>query len=179
MIGVVHKDVISSLVTVAHAAKLRVAAVDNNAFAFQRALPDVDAVLDVGLNDSRLHIFAGRFPVSRRFATGGAAFTQAVALGFGTDDGSGEATLDLLVADVAHALVDFRADGLGDVRTIALVGNGSRLSELTSMIERAAAVRVGPGTLDPGVSRTLPPDVVRAASPDWCLAYGLALWAAP
>jgi hypothetical protein len=65
------------------------------------------------------------------------------------------------------------------VRNIALVGNGSRVPGLAEMIERAAGVRVGPAELDPSVSRTLPADVVRAASPDWCLAYGLALWSAP
>jgi Tfp pilus assembly PilM family ATPase len=80
---------------------------------------------------------------------------------------------------VANALVECRAEGLGDVRNIALVGNGSRLSELAALIERATAVRVRPGTLDPTVSQALPPDVLRAAAPDWCLAYGLALWSAP
>jgi Tfp pilus assembly PilM family ATPase len=65
------------------------------------------------------------------------------------------------------------------VRTIALAGNGSRLNELPAMIERATAVRVHAATIDSGVSPALAPDVLRAAGPDWCLAYGLALWAGP
>jgi len=191
IIGVVRKDLVSSLVSVAHAAKLRLTAVDNNAFAFRRALPGVDAVLDVGVSDSRLHVFTGPFPIERRFSTGGAAFTQAIAQAFGSDEataqrrkhthgiaGCAEGALDMLVADVATALVECRADGLGDVRSIALVGNGSRLNELAAMIERATAVRVRPGAFDPAISQTLPPDVLRAAAPDWCLAFGLALWSA-
>jgi Tfp pilus assembly PilM family ATPase len=191
VIGVVRKDVIASLVTLAHAAKLRVSAVDNTAFALRRVLPDADAVLDVGLNASRLHIFAGRFPSGRLISSGGAAFTRAIAQALGSDEataerrkhthgiaGCGEGTRDILIADVANALIDCRASGLGDVRNIALVGNGSRLNELPEMIERATAVRVHAATLDAGVSRALPPDVLRAAAPDWCLAYGLALWSA-
>jgi len=192
VIGVVRKDVISSLVSLAHAAKLRVTAVDNNAFALRRALPGVDAVLDIGLNESRLHIFAGRFPIGRRFDTGGAAFTSAVAQAFGTDTataerrklgfgiaGCADATRDALIAEVANALVECRAGGFGDVREIALVGNGSRSSELPALIEAATGVRVRPAILRPEVSTTLPPDILRAAAPDWCLAYGLALWTQP
>jgi Tfp pilus assembly PilM family ATPase len=192
VIGVVRKDVIGSLVSFAHSAKLRVAAVDNNAFALRRALPDVDAVLDIGLDDSRLHIFTGRFPIGRRFTTGGAAFTKAIARALGCDletaerrklthgiAGSGESARDALVADVASALADCRSAGYGDVREIALAGNGSRLSDLCAAIERATAVRVRPAALAPDTSPTLPPDVLRAAAPDWCLAYGLARWTQP
>lgn len=191
VIGVVRKDVISALVALAHAAKLRVTAVDNNSFALRRAVPAADAVLDIGVADSRLHVFAGRFPIGRRFAIGGAAFTRAVSDALGCDEtaaerrkrahgiaGCGEGERDAFVADVANALVELRAEGLGDVRTIALVGNGSRLPDLAETIERATAVRVGFATLGPGVSQALPPDVLRAAAPDWCLAYGLALWGA-
>jgi Tfp pilus assembly PilM family ATPase len=192
VIGVVRKDVIGSLVSLAHAAKLRVAAIDNNAFALRRAQPDVDAVLDIGLEDSRLHIFTGRFPIGRRFPIGGAAFTQAVARALGCDlataerrklahgiAGCGEIARDALVADIASALAKYRSAGLGDVREIALVGNGSRLTDLPAAIERATAIRVRPATFSSDTSQTLPPDVLRAAAPDWCLAYGLARWTHP
>jgi Tfp pilus assembly PilM family ATPase len=192
VLGVVRKDVIASLVALAHAAKLRVAAVDNVAFALRRALPDVDAVLDVGVDDSRLFVFTARFPIGRRFSVGGAAFTQAIAHALGCDlataerrkvthgiAGSGESVRDLLVAELANALAECRSAGFGDVHEIALVGNGSRLSDLPAMIERATAVRVRPAALAPDVSSSLPADVLRAAAPDWCLAYGLASWAQP
>jgi len=45
------------------------------------------------------------------------------------------------------------------------------------VLERALAIPVRPGSLvTPRCS--VPADVVRAASPDWALAYGLALWSA-
>jgi Tfp pilus assembly PilM family ATPase len=192
VIGVVRKDVIGSLVSLAHTAQLRVCAVDNNAFALRRALPDVDAVLDIGVDHSRLHIFTGHFPIGRQLPVGGAAFTQAIARALGCDlataerrklthglAGCGEAARDLLVADIANALAECRSAGFGDVREIALVGNGSRLGDLPASIERAAAVRVRPAAFAPEISPTLPPDVLRAAAPDWCLAYGLSLWTQP
>ncbi len=191
VIGVVRKDVISSLVASAHAAKLRVAAVDNSAFAFRRAIPDADAVLDIGLTQSRLHILSGSVPIGHYFFGGGAALTAAIADSLGTDEitaerrkhthgiaGNAGNAIELLVEDIANALVEFRTSGYGDVRSIALAGNGSRLHELPARIERATAVRVAPATLVPAISSTLPPDVLRAAAPDWTLAYGLALWGA-
>lgn len=191
VIGVVRKDVIGWLVTLAHSAKLRVAAVDNDAFALRRALPDVDAVLDIGLTDSRLHVFTGEFPIARRFATGGVAITQAIAQSIGSDEdtaerrklalgtaGGAEHERDTLISDVAAALAECRSQGLGDVRTIALAGNGSRLSELPALLESATGARVSLAELSAAISPLLPPDVLRAAGADWALAYGLALWSA-
>ncbi len=62
------------------------------------------------------------------------------------------------------------------MRTIALVGNGARLSGLADALERAVQIPVRLGMLAGGAACALPPDVVRAAAPDWGLAYGLALW---
>ena len=44
------------------------------------------------------------------------------------------------------------------------------------MDSRSVAIPVRLGALPGDVSPGLPSDVVRAASPDWGLAYGLALW---
>ncbi len=191
VLGIARADAIAAVNAAAKTAKLRVTAIDNDGFALRRALPGVDAVLDIGRDASRLHVFTAAIPVERRIGAGGAAFTGAIARAFGCDDASAErrkqafgiagcadGELALLVADVANALVDFRVDGIGDVRSIALTGNGARLSGLAELLERATAVRVRPAALDPTISRTLPPDVLRAAAPDWCLAYGLALWSA-
>jgi len=191
VLGIARAGAIAAISAAAKAAKLRLSAVDNDGFALRRALPGVDAVLDIGRDESRLHVFTAAIPVERRIGAGGAAFTGAIARAFGCDDasaerrkaafgiaGCAEGELALLVADVASALVDFRVEGIGDVRSIALSGNGSRLSGLAELLERATAVRVRPAAFDPAVSRTLPPDVLRAAAPDWCLAFGLALWSA-
>ncbi len=190
-VGVVRKDAIAKLVSIAHGVKLRVTAIDNNAFALQRALRGADAVLDVGLRDSRLYVYAGRVPVSRRFPIGGADFTAAIAKALGCDEatavrrkhahgiaGSGEAIVDSLIGDVANALIECRVEGIADVREIVLAGNGARLTELPALLERATAVRVHMAEFGPEQGGALPPDVLRAAAPDWCLAYGLALWSA-
>jgi Tfp pilus assembly PilM family ATPase len=191
VLGVVRKDVVGSLVDAAHAAKLRVMAVDNVAYAYARAVPGTDAVLDVGSTESRLYVFTSTVPVERRISIGGHAFTDAVARALGCDDatarrrkeafgiaGCADNELSLIAGEVAGALVDCRVDGIGDVRSIALTGNGSRLTDLPERLERATAVRVRRVALEPSVSQTLPRDVLRAAAPDWCLAYGLALWSA-
>ncbi|HEY0614718.1 MAG TPA: hypothetical protein VGC96_08755, partial [Candidatus Elarobacter sp.] len=63
-----------------------------------------------------------------------------------------------------------------ELRAIALAGNGARLSGLAAALERAVAIPVALASLPAETTRVLPPDVVRAGSPDWGLAYGLALW---
>lgn len=190
-IGVVRKETLAALRAATHAAKLRLVAVDNNALALRRTFADADAVLDVGLNAALLHVFGRGVPRTYRLSIGGAAFTSAIEDALGTDDvtaerrklahgiaGSADDVRDRLVESVANALVDSRASGFGDVRSVALAGNGARLDGLAAAIERAAVVRVNVGTFPPDVSRTLPPDVLRAAAPDWCQAFGLSLWAA-
>ena len=190
-IGIVRKDVIAGLRSTVQTAKLRLVAVDNNAFALRRAVPDADAVLDIGQSQSILYIFGRGVPRIYRLRVGGANFTQAIADALGTDEptaerrklthginGSAEDVRDLLVESVATSLIDCRANGYGDVRTVALVGNGARLDDLAAVMERATAVRVTLAAFAPQISSTLPPDVLRAAAPDWCQAYGLCLWAA-
>ena len=90
--------------------------------------------------------------------------------------GAGEQVRDDLVEGLAAALIEARAGDAADVRSIALVGNASRLSGLAAALERAVAIPVRLGSLPESAEHALPPDVVRAASPDWGLAYGLALW---
>ncbi len=190
-IGIVRKDAIARLRALARSAKLRIIAVDNSGFALRRAVPDADAVLDIGLSGARFYVFGPGVPRAHRWQIGGASFTQAIVGAFGTDEftaerrklshgiaGSGEPLRDRLVDSIANALVDCRSSGYGDVRRVALVGNGARLDDLAAIIERATAVRVALATLAPSVSQTLPPDVLRVAAPDWCQAYGLALWTA-
>lgn len=188
-IGIVRKATLAMVRSAVEGAKLRLIAVDNDAFALARAIAGTDAILDIGRTESRLHIFTDRVPRTYRLRIGGSTFTQAIADALGTDPvtaerrklahgvaGSGEDVCDRLVESIANALVDSRANGYGDVRSIALTGNGARLDDLANRIERATAVRVCVATLAPDASAVLPPDVLRAAAPDWCHAFGLALW---
>jgi hypothetical protein len=57
-----------------------------------------------------------------------------------------------------------------------LCGNGSRIPGIDDAIERATGTPVRFAMLPPGISDTLPADVLRAAAADWSLAYGLGLW---
>jgi hypothetical protein len=57
-----------------------------------------------------------------------------------------------------------------------LIGNGARLVNIADALAAATAIPTALATFDPSICETLPPDVVRAASPDWCMAYGLTLW---
>ena len=90
--------------------------------------------------------------------------------------GAGDRARDALVEQLATALIEHRASARTEPRTIALAGNGARLAGFAEALERAVAIPVRLGALPADESRGLPSDVVRAASPDWGLAYGLALW---
>ncbi len=173
----------------ARRAGLRPVAVDDATFALVRAFPYADAIVDVGERSSLLVIRREPIPSVRTFGFGGRAFTDAVVSSLGVDRasaerrkcgvglaGAGESARDELVEQIAASLVEHRAAGGVELRTIALCGNGARLAGLADALERIAAVPVRLAALPPDASDTLPPDVVRAASPDWGLAYGLALW---
>jgi hypothetical protein len=94
-------------------------------------------------------------------------------IGFG---GAGDAPREALLATLAAAFADARANGYRDPRTIVLCGNGSRIPGLAAEIARATGHAVHPATFSPNCSDTLPPDVLRAAAADWTIAYGLSLW---
>ncbi len=90
--------------------------------------------------------------------------------------GAGEQARDALVDALATALIEIRASARAELRTVALVGNGARLPGLAEALERAVQVPVRLASFPADAASALPPDVVRAAAPDWGLAYGLALW---
>ncbi|MBV8643168.1 MAG: hypothetical protein JO225_04540, partial [Candidatus Eremiobacteraeota bacterium] len=129
-------------------------------------------------------------PITRTFAVGGRAITAAIVAALGVDEGTAEArkrtvglagageyACDALVNDLASALIEHRANARTDLRAIALTGNGARLAGFADALERAVAIPVRLAALAADAPDGLPADVVRAASPDWSLAYGLALWA--
>lgn len=189
VIGAARQSVLAARLGAAARAKLRPLAVDDGAFALCRAFPAADALIDVGENATTLIVPGEPIPLLRAFALGGRALTAAVAAALGLDEpaaeqrkrsvglaGAGEHARDELVEQLAGALIEIRAAARGDVRAVALVGNGARLPGLADALERALQVPVRPGALSGGPACPLPPDVVRAAGPDWGLAYGLALW---
>jgi Tfp pilus assembly PilM family ATPase len=189
VVGIARRDAVGARVAAAKDAGLRAVAVDDAALGLGRAFPYADALVDAGEEATLLVLPGEPIPSVRRFEVGRRALTAAVADALGTDGataerrkhtaglgGAGEHVCAALVEQLASALVEHRAGARAEVRTIAIIGNGARLAGFADALERAAAIPVRLGALPTGVSETLPADVVRAASPDWGLAYGLALW---
>jgi Tfp pilus assembly PilM family ATPase len=189
IIGIARRSALDARVLGAKRARLRPVAVDDNAFALMRAFPYADAIVDVGERATVLVLPNDPLPAVHLFAAGGRAFTDAVVASLGVDDataeqrkrsvglaGAGDHARDALVEQLATALIEHRATARSEPRAIALAGNGARLAGFGEALERAVAIPVRLGALPGDVSPGLPSDVVRAASPDWGLAYGLALW---
>jgi len=189
VVGIAHRSALDARVLAAKRARLRPVAVDDAAFALMRAFPYADAIVDAGDGGTVLVLPNDPLPAVRSFATGGRAFTDAVAASLGVDAataeqrkrsiglaGAGDRARDALVEQLATALIEHRASARTEPRAIALAGNGARLAGFADALERAVAIPVRLGALPPDTSPGLPSDVVRAASPDWGLAYGLALW---
>ncbi|HEV2737767.1 MAG TPA: pilus assembly protein PilM [Candidatus Elarobacter sp.] len=189
IVGIARRCALDARVLAAKRARLRPLAVDDAAFALMRAFPYADAIIDVGERATVLVLPNDPLPTVHAFATGGQAFTDAVVASLGVDEttaeqrkrsiglaGAGDHARDALVEQLATALIEHRASARTEPRAIALAGNGARLAGFADALERAVAIPVRLGALPVDGSRGLPPDVVRAASPDWGLAYGLALW---
>jgi Tfp pilus assembly PilM family ATPase len=189
IVGVARRAALEARLALAKRARVRPVAVDHGAFALLRAFPYADAIVDVGANATVLVLPNEPLPLLRAFATGGRAFTEAVVASLGVDEataeqrkcsvglaGAGDRARDALVEQLATALIEHRASARTEPRAIALAGNGARLTGFAEALERAVAIPVRLGALPAGDAHGLPGDVVRAASPDWGLAYGLALW---
>ena len=189
IVAIARRSALDARVALAKRARLRAVAVDHSAFALMRAFPYADAIVDVGESATVLVLPNDPLPLLRAFTNGGRAFTEAVVASLGVDEataeqrkrniglaGAGEHARDALVEQLATALIEHRASARTEPRTIALAGNGARLAGFAEALERAVAIPVRLGALPAAESHGLPGDVVRAASPDWGLAYGLALW---
>ncbi len=190
VVGVARRAALTERVGAARAAGLRPIAVDDAGLALTRVFPAAGAIVDVGARATQLVLASQPVPIYRIFAGGGAALTAAVVASLGIEEhaaesrkrsiglaGAGEYARDALVEQLASALVEHRSRARTELDGIVMVGNGARLCGFADALERAVALTVRMGGLEADVSRSLPPDVVRAAAPDWALAYGLALWA--
>jgi Tfp pilus assembly PilM family ATPase len=189
VLAIAPQRAIDERAALARAAGLRPVAIDDAAFALLRCVPDDTAILDVGSTGSVLVVADEPVPHAHVFPLGGETFTDAIARALGLDPaaaerrkrtigsaGAGESACDGFVASLAAALSSARANAGSHIRRLALCGNGSRLIGLSSALEAALAMPVEPLDLGAAVSTTIPADVVRAASPDWALAFGLSVW---
>lgn len=189
VLAVAPQRLIGERVAAARSAGLRPIAIDDTAFALRRCVAADAAVVDIGATATTLVASDEPVPIARAFGTGGSALTEAIARALGIDigaaehrkitiglAGAGEAARDELVAQLTAALVAIRAAVRTTIRSVVLTGNGGRLAGFAAILEQALAMPVQPARLPDEIAERLPADVVRAASPDWTLACGLALW---
>jgi Tfp pilus assembly PilM family ATPase len=189
VLAVAPRRLIAERAAIVRAAGLRAVAIDDMAFALRRCVEPDAAVVDIGATLTSLVVYDEPVPMARVFATGGKALTEAIARGLGIDAGAaehrkitiglagaGEAERDELIAQLVAALTSARALARAAIRSVVLTGNGARLAGFAGALEAALAMPVQPALLADDLTAALPADVVRAASPDWALACGLALW---
>ncbi len=188
-IGIVQREVMRSRLRDVRAAGLRPIALDHAAYAYHRALPFADAVLDVGHTTARLYRYGGTVPIGRSFPGGGRAFTHAIANDLSTEfadaerrkcsigpAGAAEDHQQSFCAEIARELAHLSSPDLPPLRRLTLVGNGARLPGLPERLEHDLGCAVDLTTRLTIDSAAYPQDVLRAAAPDWTLSLGLALW---
>lgn len=189
LVGIARTSAVAATIDVARRSGLRPLAVDDTALALRRAYPEVDGVVDVGDAITLVACFGASLPSVTRLPIGGAHFTHSIARALGIDGTSAEArkrvhgfagaaigVRDEWIAGVTEAIAAARLRIQRDIRSLVLCGNGSRVGELPAALALAAGCDVAPATLRPASAPALPADVLRAAAPDWSLAYGLVLW---
>ncbi len=188
LLGIARTEALRSRVRALRAAGLRPVAVDHEACAWRRAVPDCDCVVDVGKSRSTIVVFADPLADVRTFSLGGEAVTGSIArsLGIGRDAAeqrkrhlgeAGVASGDIapVVEQIADAVLELRSAG-HVVRRVALAGNGARVDGLATALERATGVPTAMASFPAGTVSPYPADVLRAGAADWLFAYGIALW---
>lgn len=164
--------------------RLAVVAMDYEPFALLRAFPNADAILDIGLVQSRLYGRSAKPIRTLPIDGGGAAFTAAIASALSIDIAQAERrkrtvgdggacgpALDAFVRRVCDAVEALR--GRATVRTLGITGNGSRLPGLLERVGTAASVLVEMPTH--ATEDAYPPGATFAS--DYALAASLAVWA--
>ena len=190
-VGAATKSATDRLLRITREARLRLIAIDHAGYALSRVFPDVDAVIDIGLQRTRFYTCRSVVPFSQVLDIGGTDFTQAVARSFSIDEESaegrkrlhgiapaGESEIAAVVHFIGKAIRAARAAGVSDIERMLLTGNGARLPLLSHRLERDTGCLVEIATRLPGSELSFASDIVRAAAPEWALACGTALWSA-
>ncbi len=190
-LGVARRSALERRTRTARAAGLTTLAIDDVAFALTRSVHDADGTIDISDDRTRVTIFAHPVPYVNDAPIGAMLLTEGIARSLGIDAraaeerkrtigfaGAGELQRDVLIETISELLSHARAAGYTHVQRLVTIGNGSRVPGLAEAIERATGYGIRQAGLDPTVSETVPPDVLRAAGADWTIAFGLSLWSA-
>jgi len=189
LIGITRAGRLERTLAILRGAKLRPLTVDHEAFAYRRAFPYAQVVVDVGASATRFYAYGEGAPICMTIAGGAQTFTTAIAQALGIDaataerrkrtiglSGAGETELTAFAQSVGRALLAARNRGMIDAQRIVLVGNGARLSGLADRLERDTGCSADVAT-DLGIERSAyPEDIARASAPDFAHAAGLARW---
>lgn len=189
-LGIVRSKVLASRLKTLKKAGLRVSAVDHEACALSRLLPEYDAIVDIGTERASVHVYGSAAPMTFHHFSGGAEITRCIARELSIDlyaaekrkriigaSGAGDSARGALAREIA-SLLDVGRSRRGAINRIGLVGNAVRLLGLRSDIESATGAIAEIAVGQSFHSASYPQDVVQSAAPDWSLAVGLAMWGA-
>ncbi|HEY9085238.1 MAG TPA: pilus assembly protein PilM [Candidatus Tyrphobacter sp.] len=189
-VAVIDDVVLKRHVEVLRKAGLRVVAIDHDACALARILPNFDAIADIGRDGMRLHVFRDASLTSWTAALGGGSVTQAIATALSIDEESAEHRKRILgVAGAGQSALTELAQALGKllgqaqaagarVSRLALIGNGARLPGFAELVEESAGVYIERPVAALLQTAEIDDEVLRVAAPDWTLAAALSGWAA-
>lgn len=172
-------------------AGLRVIGVDYDGCSFRRIFgDDLDALIDVGHEATRLHVFANFIPSTVTSVIGGAAMTRAIAkdlsievstaerrkriLGF---SGTSERTLREIIDELADLLKDARI--ASETSNVGMVGNGARLPGLAQALSETCGLPIALPIPELLRNAHIADDALQSAAADWSLAGALTTWKAP
>jgi Tfp pilus assembly PilM family ATPase len=185
-LGIARSSAVITRLASLRAAGLKTIAIDHEACALVRALPEFDAVLDVGHQRTSLHVVTQATPFTLHAYNGGADVTRAIERELSVDThtaekrkrilgtaGAGERARAALASDIAALIQTARNAHV--VARVALVGNAARLPGLSADVESATGALCHL-PVSAALRNGYPEDVVRSGAPDWTLAAGLALW---
>lgn len=186
--GIVRRETLRTRLQAVRGAGFKPVAIDNDGLAYRRALPAYDAVVDVGLEKTVAYVHSGTTFASGCKNIGGAEVTRSIERELSIDSiaaekrkrilgtsGAGECGRSALLAEVT-SLLEAATSRSGSIARVALCGNGARLNNFASDLERATGLSVEIPVSPALEASRYPRDVLKAGALDWNLATGLSLW---
>lgn len=182
------RRIVRSRVEVLRRAGLRVIGVDSDACALGRIFAGYDAIVDVGMHHTRLHVYRDGAPTTWVASVGGDHVTRAIASELAIDVSSAERRKRILgIAGAGEPAALIGVDAICGLferarrdserwSRVGFVGNGARLPGLVAAVGERLRVRAELPV--PELLRTPNVDeqTVRVNAPDWALACALATW---
>ena len=188
IVGTAQKTAVRSRVAALRRANLRPLAIEHEGQALARLYPNADAILDVAGRSTRLHVPGSGIIETFIASIGSDEITLGISSDLGLDAyyaerrkrilgtaGSGERSALSLLRAMCDLLRKARAAGR-TLATVALVGNGARISGLKQSLESSGQIRVLEEIPLEFLTSDYPLEVMRSARWDWSLCVALAFY---